>query len=315
MLHTCDNWGGDSGSSIKRMSGDHVVGINTGGWYYITTNNDDDAVNLGIISSGFFDAKMSNLLKKAEQECKNWKPDDPEPIKPQPIKPEPDKCKLSCDNYVLDVNAGNPCSSVMPELHKQCRDATGKDMTYSMNFRYICVGYDKSPACTGQTITPITPLPGDDKCEWRCDKYELDVSEGACYHTELTTLDKQCEQATGKKMVCKNYKCICVDYDKSPVCRGQTITPEPIGRKVGGQCLSSDLPAHATDGHYISGGTKKFECETGKCSCAATACESGFYLAANSNGWSMGWCRSGTCPHGKHANIVGGNKMTGCVDD
>lgn len=93
--------------------------------------------------------------------------------------------------------------------------------------------------------------------------------------------------------------------------------PEPNtdGRQIGAMCVTSDLPNHATSGHYIGNGLNKLTCGNVKCSCAATACESGFYLAVNAKGYSMGWCRSGYCPKGKHPNIVNNDKMTGCVND
>ena len=88
-------------------------------------------------------------------------------------------------------------------------------------------------------------------------------------------------------------------------------------RKIGGECLVPDLPPHATAGHYIKSGLKKYDCGTdGVCSCAATQCESGYYLVVNASGNSQGWCYTRRCPSGKHLNIIGETKTdTKCVDD
>ena len=94
-------------------------------------------------------------------------------------------------------------------------------------------------------------------------------------------------------------------------------TPTPNERDIGGECLKSDLPPHSVAGHYIKSGLKKYDCKNGKvCSCAATECESGYYLVVNSNGWSQGWCYTRRCPTGKHLNIIDDVKTdTKCVDD
>ena len=168
VKHTCDSWGGDSGSSIKTNYGNLVIGLETGSWPYITTNNEKDAMNSGIMSGTFLTSDVNNLIKKAEKDC---------------------------EDFVLDVR---------PNLQQ---------------------------------------------------------------------------------------------------------------REINATCLASDLPNYAVKGHYIDNGDNKLMCGNKKCACAATACESGYYLAANAKGRSMGWCRSGHCPIGKHPNIVDGNKMTGCVDD
>lgn len=96
--------------------------------------------------------------------------------------------------------------------------------------------------------------------------------------------------------------------------------PEPTPsneRAIGGECLVSDLPPHASAGHYIKSGRQKYDCGTGGvCSCGATQCESGYYLVVNASGNSQGWCYTRRCPSGKHLNIIDGYKTdTKCVDD
>lgn len=91
----------------------------------------------------------------------------------------------------------------------------------------------------------------------------------------------------------------------------------PGNRDVGLDCLKSDLPPHAVSGHYIQSGSKKLACNNGgHCSCAATVCESGYYLVVNAKGWSQGWCYTRRCPSGQHLNIIDKTKTdTKCVDD
>ena len=88
-------------------------------------------------------------------------------------------------------------------------------------------------------------------------------------------------------------------------------------RKIGVVCVESDLPPHASDGVYIKSASKKYDCSDGvACSCAATQCESGYYLVVNSNGDSQGWCYTHRCPTGQHLNIIDGIKTdTKCIDN
>ena len=103
--------------------------------------------------------------------------------------------------------------------------------------------------------------------------------------------------------------------------RSDDRSPEDplMERIVGIECLSSDLPSGAISGHYISGGSKKYDCSGGvKCSCAATMCGAGYYLYVNTKGRSMGWCYSAKkrCPSGQHLNVIDEYKTDGkCVDD
>lgn len=92
---------------------------------------------------------------------------------------------------------------------------------------------------------------------------------------------------------------------------------EPSLRDIGESCLIGDLPPHAIEGKYIKSGGKKSECNNGgHCSCAATVCESGYYLVVNAKGWSQGWCYTRRCPSGQHLNIINKTKTdTKCVDD
>ncbi len=286
VRHTCDSWGGDSGSNIKTMSGNRVAGLNSGGWSNITSTSKDDATGTGILSSAFWGASISYLVKKAEQDCKDWKPDDQKPVKPEPIQPQPDKknCDLTCENVTIYVGGRSGCYR-FAENDMKCKSATGKNMrsdghTTDGAYKYTCVDYDKSPACGGQT--PINPEP---------------------IKPEPIKPEPIKPEPINPEPI------------KPEPIKPEPVNPEPTERKVGGQCLESDLSAHAIAGHYIGNGSNKLTCESGPCSCAATECESGYYLAANAKGWSMGWCRSGTCPRGKHANIVNGNRMTVCVDD
>ena len=95
VFHDCDAWPGDSGSTIKRMSSNRIAGLENETWMYVTTYDDVQYTDGALLVDRFiYNPNIQSALKRAEQECKDWKPDDPEPIKPQPIKPEPDKCKL-----------------------------------------------------------------------------------------------------------------------------------------------------------------------------------------------------------------------------
>lgn len=92
--------------------------------------------------------------------------------------------------------------------------------------------------------------------------------------------------------------------------------PGPDERDIGLPCLESDLPPHATEGHYIKSGLKKYDCKNGSCSCAATQCEKGYFLVVNKSGNSQGWCYTRSCPVGYHLNIIDGYKTdTKCVVD
>lgn len=262
--HNCDTWGGDSGSSIKRQSNNRIVALNYAGFGNITTNNETDGVNSAIFPRHFLQ-QVVVLVGRAKKECKNWKPDDPQPIKPEP-KPDKKNCDLTCENTTIYVGGQSGCYHFV-ENENKCLAATGKHlrsdgMANDGTFTYTCVGYNESFDCGGRfkpRPEPINPEP----------------------------------------------------------IKPEPIKPEPVERGVGDQCLASDLPAHATAGHYITNGTNRLMCGDVKCSCAATACEDGWYLAANAKGWSMGWCRSGKCPRGKHPLLVGkDNKlMRGCVAD
>ena len=88
-------------------------------------------------------------------------------------------------------------------------------------------------------------------------------------------------------------------------------------RNIGDACIKSDLPSHATVGHYVNSGLNKYSCANGeKCSCAATQCESGYYLVVNASGNSQGWCYTSRCPSGKRLNIIDGVKTdTKCIDN
>ena len=91
----------------------------------------------------------------------------------------------------------------------------------------------------------------------------------------------------------------------------------PDERDIGKDCFVADLPPHATVGHYIKSGSKKLDCANGKsCSCAATQCETGYYLVVNSSGYSQGWCYRRSCPKNQHLNIIDGYKTdTKCIDN
>lgn len=253
VLHTCDGWGGNSGSSIKTNSTNEVVGLHFGGWSYITTTDKNMATGEAIMLYKFiYDPNIQSALEKAKRDCANWKPGT-KPINPDPIEPKPNKknCDLTCDNITF-VTAGTSGCYNYAGNERKCVAATGKHlrsdgMASDGTYTHTCVGYDKSSYCIGTQ----QPVPGHETSE----------------------------------------------------------------RKIGADCMSADLPAHATSGHYIGNGTNRLTCGTSKCSCAATSCENGYYLATNARGYSMGWCRSGRCPKGKHPNIINGTKMTGCVDD
>lgn len=396
VLHNCDAWGGDSGSTIKRKSNNNIVGLENEFWAYITTNEVENADGALLVYKFIYEPNIQSAIEKAKKDCENWKPDDPKPIKPEP-KPDKKNCDLTCTNNTIVVAGTSGCYNFV-ENENKCLAATGKHlrsdgMANDGTFTYTCVGYNESSDCGGRFKPRPEPIPDSKKCDLICDNITITFSEETgCnkYLDNLETLEKRCQKATGHglsivnkthnsvtytcvgynkssdcvstikpepkpdcELRCDNYtftaKCIessigieldrqcmlatgaklvydknihktvCVNYDKSPVCTGTfDPKPEPIPeeREIGKPCWASDLKPHVIAGHYIGNGVNNLMCKgPKKCTCAATACEDGWYLAANAKGWSMGWCRSGICPRGKHPNIVGGNKMTGCVDD
>lgn len=249
VFHTCDSWGGDSGSNIKNMSNNNVVGLNYGSWSFITTYTGSRTdINSAILAYKFMNnPNIQSAIQRAKQDCGDGKA-----LKPEIPTDSQSECDLRCDHITVKCNDDYNINL----LSQKCFAATGKRMVRTTSasgpFVFTCVDYDKTEQCAGATTRNQPPQLTDES---------------------VTT------------------------------------------RQIGGQCLESDLPRHSIGGHYISNGTNKLMCGDVKCSCAATECEDGFYLAANAKGYSMGWCRSGYCPKGKHPNIVGGNKMIGCEDD
>lgn len=355
VLHNCDAWGGDSGSTIKRKSNNNIVGLENEFWAYITTNEVENADGALLVYKFIYDPNIQSAIEKAQKDCENWMPGKPDPITPEPIKPEPkpDKknCDLTCENTTIYVGGQSGCYHFV-ENENKCLAATGKHlrsdgMASDGTFTYTCVGYNESSDCGGRFKPRPEPKPDPKNCDLTCDNLTISLAECSYNSNDITNLDNICRNATGKGLLIGKDKratftyntYTCVDYDKSSACTGTVDPkpdpkpepkpepkpdpipepkPEPIPeeREIGKPCWVSDLKPHVIAGHYIGNGVNNLMCKgPKKCTCAATACEDGWYLAANAKGWSMGWCRSGICPRGKHPNIVGGNKMTGCVDD
>ena len=72
LWHSCSGWTGDSGSTLKMMSGNLVVGVHNNSYLNITSYTDHTRSDMALGSSTFmYNPKIQSAIEKAKQDCKN----------------------------------------------------------------------------------------------------------------------------------------------------------------------------------------------------------------------------------------------------
>ena len=71
LWHSCSGWTGDSGSTLKMMSGNMVVGVHNNSYLNITSYTDHTRSDMAVGSSTFmYNPKIQSAIEKAKQDCK-----------------------------------------------------------------------------------------------------------------------------------------------------------------------------------------------------------------------------------------------------
>ena len=92
VRHSCNAWAGDSGSGIKDMSTNDLVGLDYAGVTYVTLGNNEDAsLDEAILAYTIYSDDVQDAIKKSTISCATNKPlKDLKPVEPKPIEQQPD---------------------------------------------------------------------------------------------------------------------------------------------------------------------------------------------------------------------------------
>ncbi len=71
LWHSCSGWTGDSGSTLKLMAGNQIVGLHSNSYLNITAYTDHTRSDMALGSATFmYNPKIQSALEKAKQDCK-----------------------------------------------------------------------------------------------------------------------------------------------------------------------------------------------------------------------------------------------------
>ena len=92
VRHSCNAWAGDSGSGIKNMSTNDLVGLDYAGTSYVTLNNNEDiSLDEAILMNTVYSNEIQEAIKNSTTSCATNKPiEELKPNAPKPIEQKPD---------------------------------------------------------------------------------------------------------------------------------------------------------------------------------------------------------------------------------